>query len=92
MQGASKTKSRNLRSRNSPVFHNDSVTCGKKLRALEVLSRIGPQPISPAGRVLHNRHALGFRQMNGRGGDVSPLCSWAPALAPVHREAVATSG
>src|SRR5437016_1320209 len=35
-------------------------------------------------------HALGFRALNGRGGDVSPLCSWAPALSPVQRGAVPT--
>jgi hypothetical protein len=42
--------------------------------------------------MLQAEHALGLRQMNGQGGDVSPLCSWAPALAPVHREPVATGG
>ena len=41
-------------------------------------------------KMLQAEHALGFRQMNGRGGDVSPLCSWAPALAPIHRQPVAT--
>jgi hypothetical protein len=25
--------------------------------------------------------ALGYRNLNGRGGDVSPIASWAPALA-----------
>ena len=39
-------------------------------------------------KLMQAEHALGFRQLNGRGGDVSPLCSWAPALAPVHREPV----
>jgi glutaryl-CoA dehydrogenase (non-decarboxylating) len=43
-------------------------------------------------KMLQAEHALGLRQLNGRGGDVSPLCSWAPALAPVHREPVATGG
>src|SRR3954454_25197658 len=40
-------------------------------------------------KLMQAEHALGYRQLNGRGGDVSPLCSWAPALAPVHREPVA---
>jgi glutaryl-CoA dehydrogenase (non-decarboxylating) len=35
-------------------------------------------------KMMQAEHALGFRSLNGRGGDVSPLCSWAPALAPVH--------
>jgi glutaryl-CoA dehydrogenase (non-decarboxylating) len=39
-------------------------------------------------KMLQAEHALGFRNLNGRGGDVSPLCSWAPALAPVQRGAV----
>jgi glutaryl-CoA dehydrogenase (non-decarboxylating) len=38
-------------------------------------------------KMMQAEHALGFREMNGRGGEVSPLCSWAPALAPVHRAA-----
>src|SRR3954465_13979921 len=42
-------------------------------------------------KMMQAEHALGFRRMNGRGGDASPLCSWAPALAPVHRERVAAS-
>jgi glutaryl-CoA dehydrogenase (non-decarboxylating) len=36
-------------------------------------------------KMLQAEHALGYRQMNGRGGEASPLCSWAPALAAVHR-------
>jgi glutaryl-CoA dehydrogenase (non-decarboxylating) len=35
-------------------------------------------------KLMQAEHALGYRELNGRGGDVSPLCSWAPALAPVH--------
>ncbi|HEX7083443.1 MAG TPA: acyl-CoA dehydrogenase family protein [Gaiellaceae bacterium] len=35
-------------------------------------------------KMLNAEHALGYRQMNGRGGEVSPLCAWAPALSPVH--------
>jgi glutaryl-CoA dehydrogenase (non-decarboxylating) len=35
-------------------------------------------------KMMQAEHALGFRSLNGRGGDVSPLCSWAPALSPVH--------
>ncbi len=41
-------------------------------------------------KMMQAEHALGFRSLNGRGGDVSPLCSWAPALAPVQRGAVPT--
>jgi glutaryl-CoA dehydrogenase (non-decarboxylating) len=36
-------------------------------------------------KLMQAEHALGFRQLNGRDGVASPLCSWAPALAPVHR-------
>jgi glutaryl-CoA dehydrogenase (non-decarboxylating) len=36
-------------------------------------------------KMMQAEHALGYRALNGRGGDVSPLCSWAPALAAVHR-------
>src|SRR5215216_5327116 len=39
-------------------------------------------------KMMQAEHALGYRQLNGRGGDVSPLCSWAPALSPAHRSAV----
>ena len=35
-------------------------------------------------KMMQAEHALGFRSLNGRGGEVSPLCSWAPALSPVH--------
>ncbi len=35
-------------------------------------------------KLLQAEHALGYRAMNGSGGEVSPLCSWAPALSPVH--------
>ncbi len=35
-------------------------------------------------KMMQAEHALGFRRLNGRSGDVSPLCSWAPALSPVH--------
>ena len=36
-------------------------------------------------KLMQAEHALGFRPLNGRDGEVSPLCSWAPALAAVHR-------
>jgi glutaryl-CoA dehydrogenase (non-decarboxylating) len=39
-------------------------------------------------KLMQAEHALGYRALNGRGGDVSPLCSWAPALAPVHSRAL----
>src|SRR4051795_726812 len=35
-------------------------------------------------KMLQAEHALGLRALNGRGGEVSPLCAWAPALSPVH--------
>jgi glutaryl-CoA dehydrogenase (non-decarboxylating) len=35
-------------------------------------------------KLMQAEHALGYRRLNGRDGDVSPLCSWAPALSPVH--------
>jgi glutaryl-CoA dehydrogenase (non-decarboxylating) len=35
-------------------------------------------------KLMQAEHALGYRALNGRAGEVSPLCSWAPALAPVH--------
>jgi glutaryl-CoA dehydrogenase (non-decarboxylating) len=38
-------------------------------------------------KLMQAEHALGYRFLNGREGDVSPLCSWAPALAPVHARA-----
>jgi glutaryl-CoA dehydrogenase (non-decarboxylating) len=35
-------------------------------------------------KMMQAEHALGFRRLNGRDGEVSPLCSWAPALSSVH--------
>src|SRR5690348_16102662 len=35
-------------------------------------------------KMMQAEHALGYRRLNGRDGDVSPICSWAPALSPVH--------
>jgi glutaryl-CoA dehydrogenase (non-decarboxylating) len=35
-------------------------------------------------KLMQAEHALGYRKLNGSGGEVSPLCSWAPALSPVH--------
>src|ERR671929_1664912 len=35
-------------------------------------------------KLMQAEHALGYRRLNGRDGEVSPLCSWAPALSPVH--------
>jgi glutaryl-CoA dehydrogenase (non-decarboxylating) len=43
-------------------------------------------------KLMQAEHALGWRQLNGRGGDVSPLCSWAPALSGVHREPPVATG
>jgi glutaryl-CoA dehydrogenase (non-decarboxylating) len=36
-------------------------------------------------KLMQAEHALGYRALNGRGGEVSPICSWAPALSAVHR-------
>src|SRR5215217_76174 len=41
-------------------------------------------------KMMQAEHALGYRQLNGRGGAVSPLCSWAPALSDAHRGALVT--
>jgi glutaryl-CoA dehydrogenase (non-decarboxylating) len=38
-------------------------------------------------KLMQAEHALGYRRLNGRDGAASPICSWAPALAPVHRAA-----
>jgi glutaryl-CoA dehydrogenase (non-decarboxylating) len=35
-------------------------------------------------KMMQAEHALGYRALNGRGGEVSPLCAWAPALSAVH--------
>ena len=35
-------------------------------------------------KLMQAEHALGYRHLNGPGGESSPICSWAPALAPVH--------
>jgi glutaryl-CoA dehydrogenase (non-decarboxylating) len=35
-------------------------------------------------KLMQAEHALGYRRLNGRDGESSPLCSWAPALAPVQ--------
>jgi glutaryl-CoA dehydrogenase (non-decarboxylating) len=35
-------------------------------------------------KLMQAEHALGYRRLNGSSGEVSPLCSWAPALSPVH--------
>jgi glutaryl-CoA dehydrogenase (non-decarboxylating) len=35
-------------------------------------------------KLLQAEHALGYRSLNGQSGEVSPICSWAPALAPVN--------
>ena len=43
-------------------------------------------------KLMQAEHALGYRRLNGADGDVSPLCSWAPALAPVQRAALSPEG
>jgi hypothetical protein len=30
---------------------------------------------------MQAEHALGYRNLNGRDGDISPLASWGPVLA-----------
>src|SRR6476620_3735301 len=35
-------------------------------------------------KMMQAEHALGYRHLNGPNGETSPLCSWAPALSPVH--------
>src|SRR5579863_5075112 len=36
-------------------------------------------------KLMQAEHALGYRRLNGSGGEVSPLCSWVAALSPAHR-------
>src|ERR687897_787373 len=43
-------------------------------------------------KMMQAEHALGFRKLNGRDGDVSPLASWAPALSGVHRAGPVPTG
>src|SRR3989449_8319217 len=38
-------------------------------------------------KMMQAEHALGFRNLNGRGGGSSPLAASRPALAPVHARA-----
>jgi glutaryl-CoA dehydrogenase (non-decarboxylating) len=38
-------------------------------------------------KMMQAEHALGYRQLNGTRGEVSPICSWAPALSAVHARA-----
>ena len=38
-------------------------------------------------KMMQAEHALGYRRLNGSNGEISPLCSWAPALSPVHARA-----
>ena len=40
-------------------------------------------------KMMQAEHALGYRQLNGRGGDITPLASWGPALARTVTAAVA---
>jgi hypothetical protein len=44
-------------------------------------------------KMLQAEHALGYRNLNGRDGEGSPLASWAPALAARAADrAVVTGG
>ncbi len=36
-------------------------------------------------KMMQAEHALGYRRLNGSKGEASPVCSWAPALAPIQR-------
>jgi glutaryl-CoA dehydrogenase (non-decarboxylating) len=38
-------------------------------------------------KMMQAEHALGYRRLNGSSGEMSPICSWAPALSPVHARA-----
>src|SRR5438132_1927376 len=38
-------------------------------------------------KMMQADHALGYRQLNGRDGEISPIASWAPALSAVHTRA-----
>jgi glutaryl-CoA dehydrogenase (non-decarboxylating) len=38
-------------------------------------------------KMLQAEHALGYRRLNGSGGEMSPLVAWAPALSPVQARA-----
>ena len=31
-------------------------------------------------KMMQAEHALGYRQLNGRNGEISPIAAWAPAL------------
>src|SRR5213592_1458944 len=35
-------------------------------------------------KLMQAEHALGYRRLNGAGGESSPLCAWEPALSPAH--------
>jgi glutaryl-CoA dehydrogenase (non-decarboxylating) len=37
-------------------------------------------------KLMQAEHALGFRQLNGPGGEMSPLAAWGPALAVAAAE------
>jgi hypothetical protein len=37
--------------------------------------------------MMQAEHALGYRRLNGSSGEMSPICSWAPALSPVQARA-----
>ena len=37
-------------------------------------------------KLMQAEHALGYRQLNGRGGEMSPLAAWGPALAVAAAE------
>jgi glutaryl-CoA dehydrogenase (non-decarboxylating) len=43
-------------------------------------------------KMMQAEHALGYRNLNGRDGDVSPLASWAPALAVAASERPVPTG
>ena len=36
-------------------------------------------------KMMQAEHALGYRRLNGRDGEMSPVCAWVPALDSAHR-------
>jgi hypothetical protein len=70
-------------------FTVDAGECVELVSWIERYFRNARAPIIYEGttqihKMMQAEHALGFRKLNGKGGEASPLCSWAPALSPVH--------
>jgi glutaryl-CoA dehydrogenase (non-decarboxylating) len=43
-------------------------------------------------KMMQAEHALGYRRLNGRDGEVSPIAAWAPALAMLGQDAPVVTG